>query len=99
MDIVAVNRIEGKTELAITRSARTGAVIVVNGNAMVKHIKDRAKRKGIDIPEPITYRKLKNGYSKGRDETYILENLDIVIYDDFKIRPKEIELITLSKNY
>jgi hypothetical protein len=56
----------GKTHELIELAARERLVIVCASVKMVRLTEERAKRMGLDIPRPLSFRQLTSGAARGR---------------------------------
>jgi hypothetical protein len=80
MKIFAKGRGEGKTHELIEMSHNTNNCIVVHSKSEVDRISKYAKNKGLNIPEPMTYRDILNGkYVGTKPEGLLIDNVEIFI--------------------
>ena len=77
MEILNMNRGEGKTTELIKVSSITNAPIICRTRKMAKLIKEKAKEMGLEIPNPMTIDMYKN--EKYRYEKVLIDDIDLVL--------------------
>lgn len=97
MDIVKLDRGNGKTYFLVNRSAITGYPIICNCLVNKKHIEQIAKDNNLNIPEPIIIDKknidiLKN---KNSQQKYLIDDIDLFVEHILNI---DIDCVTTSSN-
>jgi hypothetical protein len=60
------SRAAGKTHELIKLAAEERLVIVCPTTEMVRAVTERARKMGLDIPQPVSFRQLTSGYCRGR---------------------------------
>ena len=90
MDIIFKPRATGKTHDAVLLSAKTGATMVYHRRGYVQHALDIAKKIGVTIPNPISYKDLRG---LNIHNGIILDDFEYTIQD---IIPQKIISITMN---
>ena len=71
----------GKTERLIELAAKDFCYIVVRSESVARQIAERAKKKGIDIPFPLTYIQFIRGNFYGRGiRCFVIDDVDALLW-------------------
>lgn len=81
MILILRERCGGKTHEAIKIAAKENAYMVVHSKAFATHIFQEAKRIGLDIPFPITFKELITGHYGPGVERIVIDDLDLLLGD------------------
>ena len=96
MKIVRMNRGEGKTTYLIKKSAELQYPIICCSGKQKELIKDKAKKMGLDFPEPISINSI-NFKESLRGINYntelLIDDLDIILH---KILYNKVNIATVS---
>ncbi len=71
----------GKTEKLIELAAKDFCYIVVRSESVARQIAERARKKGIDIPFPLTYNEFIKGNFYGRGiRCFVIDDVDALLW-------------------
>lgn len=96
MKVIYKERGKGKTEELIKQSAKNGGYIVCQSMTLAEGILYRARKLGLKIPTPITYREFLDGRYCGRGiKSFLIDDADMLLQYMTNVK---IEAITMTEN-
>lgn len=95
MKVITRPRQGGKTTEVIKLASRTYAYIICPDRQQVQHVASLARKMGVDIPFPLTWREFleKQYYGAGIKGGFVIDNLDMCLQ---QMTPVEIHGVSLN---